>query len=157
MGDHSPAGRRNNALALKRAPKPVAKFALAIQQIEFMGADDAAEPLVAPDPGDEAFTRRELFERRPDETKRIVKRHGRVHPGEPFAQIGAILIDQREHLGSVALFEQLQIDVFADLSPKHGSLYLSATADVTIEPRPSGAVSAGVFTPIRAGPPSRRH
>src|SRR5579863_10378971 len=123
MSYHGAAGRRHDALPLKGLAEPIADFALAIQPIELVRADDAAELAVAPDPGDDAFIRGKLFERGADETHRIVDGFRRIDPGEPFPQIVAILVDQREYFGGVALLEQLQVDVFAYLGPKHGSFY----------------------------------
>src|SRR5580693_10696019 len=88
-----------------------------------MGADDAAEPLLAPNAGCKALIRGKLLAGGADETQRIVDQLRRVHPREPLPQIVAILIDQVEDFGGMPLFQQLQINVLADRSPKHGSLY----------------------------------
>src|ERR1700676_955879 len=92
------AGNGHDALPLKSTAQPVADFALAIQQVELVGSDNAAELSLTPDTCREALIRCELLQGGSDKAERVVPSLGRVHPWEPFPQIGAIPIHQREHL-----------------------------------------------------------
>jgi len=118
------AGVGHKALALEGFAQPVADLGFVEQLVNFRGADDAGELAAMPDPRRDRVAGGELLEARPDEGESVVGSEGGIDPGEPLAQVGAVLVDEREDGFGVALFKDSKLEVGPEDGAEHRSSVL---------------------------------
>src|SRR6185437_9460295 len=111
MPNQRPASLRHDSLALERSPEPIADLGSAIEHVGPVGAEDPRKLVLEPHARTDVILGRKSFTTPADKSENVLLSLRRVHPGEPFSEIVAILIDQCKHGRSVPFFEQAKFKV----------------------------------------------